>query len=152
MTTSSREPGGGRTVLTGLAVLAVLGQLYGLYRVAGPPSPSWFPHADKLEHAVGFALPVALVLLARAARAAAAGARPTRRSQGVVVAAFLAHGVVSELVQHAFYTSRTGDPRDVLADWTGTAVGVALAWWLGRDRGPAPAGAPLVGRAASRAR
>ena len=39
-------------------------QLWGLYRVSGPPQPPWFPFADKLEHAAGFALPVLLILLA----------------------------------------------------------------------------------------
>jgi VanZ family protein len=153
MATSPPEPGGRRPVLTGLAVVAVLGQLFGLYRVAGPPTPPWFPHADKLEHALGFALPVALVLLAHAVHVAGRGARPARRAQALVVAAFLAHGVVSELVQHAFYATRTGDPLDVLADWTGTALGAATAWALLRDRGPSGAGLDSsAGRAPSRAR
>jgi len=37
------------------------------------------------------------------------------------------HGVVSEVVQHTLYTSRTGDPLDVLADGTGVAVGALVA-------------------------
>jgi hypothetical protein len=45
---------------------------------------------------------------------------------------FIGHGVVSELIQHAFYTTRTGDPFDALADSVGVllgllAVGVVLA-------------------------
>jgi hypothetical protein len=45
----------------------------------------------------------------------------------LVLAVFAAHGVASELVQHFFYTNRAGDPLDVLADWTGTALGLMLA-------------------------
>jgi VanZ family protein len=109
------------------AVFAVLLQLWGLYRVAGPPQPPWFPFADKVEHAVGFALPVLLILLAIASRGAVSWQWPNMRT-GVllVVAIFAAHGVVSELVQHQWYRYRTGDPLDVLADWVGIAVGLLL--------------------------
>ena len=112
------------------AGIAVAAQLYGLYRTTGPPTPSWFPHADKLEHALGFAVPLFLVLVAVDLRS-----RVTRRElQPAVVlgvtALFAAHAVVSELIQHFFYRSRTGDPFDVLADWVGTAVGVGTYRWL----------------------
>ena len=50
----------------------------------------------------------------------------TRRALAGVVAVFAAHAVVSELVQHTFYTGRTGDPLDVLADGVGTAVGALV--------------------------
>jgi VanZ family protein len=130
-------------VLVVLAVLALAGQLYGLYRVTGPPTPTWFSQADKLEHAFGFALPTALVLAALDARARVRGAaaEPSPRRVGTVAALFAAHAVVSELIQHAFYSHRTGDPLDVLADWTGTAIGVAVALGLrrrGRDRMRSP--------------
>jgi VanZ family protein len=114
-------------VVAGLAGVAAVAQLWGLYRVAGPPASPWFPHADKLEHAVGFALPVALLLVALGLRAAELGRAPGRRSFVAVVGLFAAHAVVSELVQHAFYTSRTGDPFDVLADLFGVAAGALLA-------------------------
>ena len=102
-------------------MLAVAVHLYGLYRVTGPPSASWFPNSDKIEHAVGFCLPVLLILLTldRFGRRSA-------RWQWVVVGVFAAHAVVSELIQHWFYVHRTGDPRDALADWVGVALG-----WLG---------------------
>ena len=122
-----------------LAVLAVVGQLYGLYRVTGPPTPLWFPQADKLEHALGFALPAALVLLALDVGSRARHPRGDGLPRAAVVgvaAVFAAHAVVSELVQHAFYAHRTGDPLDVLADWTGTAVGLGFA--LGTRRRPVP--------------
>jgi VanZ family protein len=135
MATRARRPGAGWPVVAGLAALAVVAQLYGVYRVTGPPSPPWFPYADKVEHALGFALPVALAVLAAGLRARSRGRRPTRRPLAVAVVVFAAHGVVSELIQHAFYTTRTGDPLDVLADWTGTALGAVTAWAVLR---PAP--------------
>lgn len=109
------------------AVFAVLLQLWGLYRVAGPPQPPWFPFADKVEHAVGFAVPVLLILLAIALRGSVSGQWPNTRTGVFVVAIFAAHGVVSELVQHQWYRYRTGDPLDVLADWVGIAVGMLLS-------------------------
>ena len=131
-----RDTAGGRLsrLPVALAALAVLAHLYGLYRPTGPPTPSWFPQADKLEHLVGFAAPVALILLARGARTVGALRRPSRRFTVGVVAAFLLHAVVSELVQHFWYVGRTGDPVDVLADWVGVALGVAAARLLGRRR------------------
>jgi VanZ family protein len=108
------------------AVFAVLVQLWGLYRVAGPPQPPWFPFADKVEHAVGFAVPVLLILLAIALRGPRSWQWPNMRTGVFVVAIFAAHGVVSELVQHQWYRYRTGDPLDVLADWVGIAVGMLL--------------------------
>ncbi|HEX5384821.1 MAG TPA: VanZ family protein [Propionibacteriaceae bacterium] len=108
------------------AVFAVLVQLWGLYRVAGPPQPPWFPFADKVEHAVGFAVPVLFILLAIALRGSMSWQWPNMRTGVFVVAIFAAHGVVSELVQHQWYRYRTGDPLDVLADWVGIAVGMLL--------------------------
>ena len=110
-----------------LAALAVALQLYGLYRVTGPPTPPWFPQADKLEHATGFLLPVALVLLALGGRARGLGTELPRRVVVVVVAVSAAHAVVSELVQHFWYAARTGDPWDVLADLVGTSLGAVAA-------------------------
>ena len=153
MATRARRPGAGWPVVAGLAVLAVLAQLYGVYRVAGPPSPPWFPYADKAEHALGFALPVALVVLAAGLRARSGGRRPTRRPLTVAVVVFAAHGVVSELIQHFFYTTRSGDPLDALADWIGTALGAVAAWKVLR---PAPTeprpGGVSPDRVSSRAR
>jgi VanZ family protein len=150
MATRARKPGAGWPVVAGMAALAVLVQLYGLYRVAGPPSPRWFPQSDKVEHAFGFALPVALVLVAAGLRAAARGGRLPGRVLSLVLVGFAAHGVVSELVQHFFYSGRTGDPFDVLADWTGALLGALAAWRVlppgdaNLDPGPAPAGRARV--------
>jgi VanZ family protein len=153
MATRASKPGAGWPVVAGLAALAVVAQLYGVYRVTGPPSPPWFPHADKAEHAVGFALPVGLVVVAAGLRALSRGRRPSRRALAVVVAVFAVHGVVSELVQHFLYTTRSGDPFDVLADWTGTALGAVVAWAvLGPARVELRRGSAAAGGARSRAR
>lgn len=119
-------------MLSALAVAAVLGHLYGLYRPTGPPVPPWFPLADKVAHVFGFALPVGLILLARTT-AGAAGARlrqPSFRLVLLVVVGFAVHGVVSEVIQQVAYLHRTGDPADVLADWLGVAMGWAAAHLL----------------------
>ena len=97
------------------AALAVVGQLIGLY-LPRPPDAGWFPGADKLQHAIAFALPVLLIPWA--------DARPPRaRILVMVVWVSVAHGVLVELVQHLAYADRVGDPLDVLADWSGVAVG-----------------------------
>ena len=111
-----------RTAAAAAAVLALAVHLYGLYRDAGPPSVPWFTHADKVEHLVGFGLPCFLVLLALDLRRAPGVTRT--RTVALVVAAFVAHAVVSEVVQGTFYTSRSGDPADALADVAGTALGL----------------------------
>jgi hypothetical protein len=108
------------------AALAVVGQLIGLY-LPLPPDTSWFPGADKLQHAVAFALPVLLIPLADALRRRADGRPPRARILVLVVWVSVAHAVVSELIQHLAYADRVGDPLDVLADWSGVAVGGLVA-------------------------
>jgi len=120
-------------VLTGLAALSVLAQVYGLYRPAGPAQPAWFPGVDKLQHAVGFALPVLLVLHAEAARVRS-NRGPSRRFCTATAVAFAGHAVVSEVIQGSFYRSRTGDPYDVAADWVGITLGL-LAHYVASRRG-----------------
>lgn len=114
------------------AVIAVLLQLWGLYRVIGPPQTPWFPYSDKVAHIIGFALPVMLILLAVALRHGLGAARwPSVKISALVVGVFAAHAVVSELIQHVWYQYRTGDPLDVIADWIGIAAGVALVRLIG---------------------
>ncbi len=108
------------------AGLAVVGQLVGLY-LPRSPGPGWFPGADKLQHGIAFALPVVLVPWADMLRRRAAGRPPRARVLVLVVWISVAHAVVSELVQHAAYADRVGDPLDVLADWSGIAIGGLLA-------------------------
>jgi hypothetical protein len=114
-------------LVAGGAAIAVLLQLRGLYRVIGPPQPPWFPYADKVAHTIGFALPVLLILLAAALRHPLGAQWPSPRISALVVGLFVAHAVVSELIQHVWYRYRTGDPLDVIADWIGIAAGVVLA-------------------------
>lgn len=111
-------------VLILLSALAVGLQLYGLYRPVGTPDPVWFPHADKIVHVLGFALPVAVVLITLAWFAVQRGEALAARTIAVVVAVFAGHAVVSEVIQGGLYASRSGDSSDVLADW----VGVGLGW------------------------
>lgn len=108
------------------AVIAVLLQLWGLYRVIGPSQVPWIPYPDKVAHFIGFALPVMLILLAVALRHPSGARRPSLRISALVVGVFAAHAVVSELIQHVWYQYRTGDPLDVIADWIGIAASVAL--------------------------
>ena len=104
------------------AALVVVGQLIGLY-LPRPPDAGWFPGADKLQHAVAFALPVLLIPWADALRRRADSRPPRARILVLVVWVSVAHAVLSELVQHLAYADRVGDPLDVLADWSGVAVG-----------------------------
>lgn len=122
-----------RLVATGAAIVGLAVHLWGLYRDHGPPSVGWFPYADKLEHLVGFGLPCFLVLLALHLHAATAGRAPGTRTVALVGGLFVVHAVVSEIVQGAFYTSRSGDPFDTLADVVGTGMGLA-AYLLVRRR------------------
>ena len=109
------------------AGLAVVGQLIGLYLPRPPAGANWFPGADKLQHGLAFALPVILVPWADTLRRRAVGRPPRARVLVLVVWASAAHAVVSEIVQHVAYADRMGDPLDLLADWSGIAVGGLLA-------------------------
>lgn len=123
------------------AGLAVALQLSGLYATRLPDGTVWFRGADKVQHAVAFALPVVLISWADTLRRRAAGRPPRARVLVGVVWVSAVHAVVSEIVQHAAYANRVGDPLDVLADWSGIAVGGLLAGTVlalrqsGRHRG-----------------
>jgi hypothetical protein len=131
-------------VVAGAAGLAVVAQLVGLYVPEPPAGGSWFPGADKLLHGLAFALPVLLIPWADTLRRRVAGRPPRARVLVLVVWVSAAHAVVSELVQHTAYAGRAGDPLDVLADWSGIAVGGLLAGialslrQVGRHRTPRP--------------
>ena len=132
-------------LLVTLAAAAILVHLYGLYRPTGPPTSLRFPYADKVQHLLGFAVPVCLVLTARWRWQLRSGGVLTRRFTLLVVAVFALHAVVSELAQHFFYLHRTGDYVDALADWVGVALGWAMAllarhgWHLRATRAAVPA-------------
>jgi hypothetical protein len=97
-------------------------QLWALYRPAGPSALPWLPNADKLGHAIIFGLPLLLILLTGASRRRALGLRPATRFVAIASAIFAGHAVLSEWIQHRFYSQRAGDPFDVLADWTGCVL------------------------------
>jgi VanZ family protein len=78
------------------------------------------------------------VLLALHVHAAAAGRLLSTRATALVVGLFVVHAVVSEVVQGDFYTSRSGDPFDALADVIGTGLGLAAYLVVRRRVGPAP--------------
>ena len=71
-----------------------------------------------------FGLPLLLILITVASRRRALGRRPTGRFVWITAAVFAGHAVLSEWIQHQFYSERVGDPYDVLADWTGCALAV----------------------------
>jgi hypothetical protein len=120
----------GSVVATGL-------HLWALYRPAGPSALSWLPNADKLGHAIIFGLPLLLILVTGASRRRALRRRPSVRFVWITAAVFAGHAVVSEWIQHRFYSERVGDPWDVLADCVGCTLavfGYALVdrRWTGR--------------------
>ena len=139
-------PASSRRLAAAAAAVAVVVHLWGLYRDHGPPTPRWFPQADKLEHLVGFGLPCFLVLLAVHLQVLASGRRPRARTVGLVVGLFAVHAVVSEILQGTLYTTRTGDPYDALADLAGTLLGL-LAHLVVVRRRVRPVGRPPEGDA-----
>ncbi|MGJ6979683.1 VanZ family protein [Aestuariimicrobium soli] len=104
-------------LLRHLLTLAFVGvtavHLAGLYwpRVELPGDA---PNTDKWVHLVAFGVPVAL------------GWLRFRRHRWWLVAAFAAHGPLSELLQGTVLPHRSGDPLDAVADLVGVAVGVLV--------------------------
>lgn len=111
-------------ILPVLAVVAVAVQLFGLYRAGGPPEAGVFPGVDKVEHLLGFAVPLVLVLLTAWWPRNGGSAGISRRFGVVVTVVFVAQAVVSELVQAALLPMRSGDPLDAVAD----SLGLILGW------------------------
>ena len=124
-----------------LAGAALVVHCYGLYRPDSPPATPWLPYSDKFEHAIGFGLPLLLVLVTLAVRAQSRGRRLGSAAVVVTAAVFGAHAVISEVVQSVSYPSRTGDPLDVLADAVGLLLGVVAFQLFDRSalRSRAPA-------------
>jgi hypothetical protein len=115
-------------------VVAVAAQLWGLYRPVGVPSAPLFPHADKVEHLVGFGIPLLLVLVTLGRWSTVPGLRLARRPFLLAVGGFMVHGAISEIVQGTFYTTRSADPLDLVADWTGIMLAVLAYRLLTRRR------------------
>ena len=112
----------------------VLAQQIGLYGPAGPVRSQWFPAADKLQHALGFALPMFLVLTTLDTYAARAGRSLRAFWPAAVLGVFAANAVVSEVVQSRPGSGRTGDPVDAAADLVGIALGYLAYRRLARPR------------------
>lgn len=108
--------------------------LWGLYTPGEPESGMLFPHADKVLHFLGFAIPASLaVLLFR---------------HWWPIVAFAGNAVLSELIQHFFLPNRDGDVFDLLADLSGLLVAVAVWWWVQRAAATA-SGSPTSSTSAS---
>jgi len=116
------------------SVVATGFHLWALYRPAGPSALPWLPNADKLGHAIIFGLPLLLILIAVGNRRQALGRRPTGRFVWITAAVFAGHAILSEWIQHRFYSERVGDPYDVVADCTGCALAVLGYAWVDRRR------------------
>lgn len=87
-----------------------------------PPQVVTFPHADKIQHALAYAL---LMLWF-------AQLRLTRSERAVTAGALLVLGVAIEVMQG------WGGVRDFsVADIAADVLGIALGWWAAPPRGPA---------------
>jgi len=108
-----------------LGIVAVVVQCIGLYGPPGPPAAPGLP-VDKVEHLLGFAVPVGLFVAARV-------------NPWWVLGLAVGQAVTSEVVQGLLLPDRSGDPLDLLADLVGIALGWAVPTVLVRRRGrPAP--------------
>jgi VanZ family protein len=101
-----------------LAVLA--GVTVSLWPAPHLPDP-WFPAADKVQHAVAYAL---LFVLGRQA-----GYRSTR----ALIIGLLVLGAVIEVAQ-GFTATRTAEWLDIVADGIGIGAGFLGAAWIERQR------------------
>lgn len=118
-----------RSVWSVLGLLALIVQLVAVYRPSEPALPASLPGLDKLGHAAIFAAPVFCLLLAgRSIRTGRFG----RTAGWLVPVIFLAHAVVSEGIQYAFFAHRDGDPFDALADVVGIGLGFGAAFLISR--------------------
>ena len=108
------------TARRALFLAALAGNLVVLYAPHPPATPGAGAGADKVVHAVVFAV---LVLTGLRAGLRAAWFVPV----------VLAHALTSEIVQEVLLPERQGDPWDALADVVGTALGVAAHRWRRRS-------------------
>lgn len=96
-----------------VASIAVLIQLAVLYAPRAPTVETGLP-LDKVAHVVVFAVPVVALV---------AAGLPWRW----VVPGMALHALLSEVLQAAVLSERSGDPADVAADLVGVAMGALLA-------------------------
>lgn len=102
-----------------------MAMLWGLSSRSVLPGASLTP--DWVQHGLAYA-GLALVTLRATTRGrwAAVGLRPVLAAWIIVVI----YGVIDE-VHQSFVPSRSPDPRDVVADAAGAALGLAVAWAWG---------------------
>lgn len=86
------------------------------------PNEPWFPGADKVEHALSFALLLGI------------GLRAGYRNPLALAIGLLALGGAVELAQGALTTTRSAEWLDWFADAAGIALGWATAWLAARRR------------------
>jgi membrane associated rhomboid family serine protease len=86
------------------------------------PNEPWFPGADKVEHALSFALLLWV------------GLRAGYRNLPALAIGLLALGGAVELAQGSLTTTRSAEWLDWFADATGIAFGWATAWFAARRR------------------
>jgi VanZ family protein len=96
----------------GFVALATLASLVPIQKLPTPPGLN-----DKLEHVVGYAL-LALWF---------AGIYPRSRYPWIA-GSLLVMGLAIEWLQGAMHWGRSADFRDLIANITGIAVGLSLAW------------------------
>jgi hypothetical protein len=95
-------------------IVAFAVQLWALYLYAPEGTDSLpIPHLDKVVHTAIFALPAALGVLARF-------------PLWIIGAVLAAHAPMSEIAQHHWLRSRSGDPWDVVADGSGVVMGLLV--------------------------
>lgn len=131
---SSRSPSAvwSKLALLGyiFGLLAVALEFYLLYSPAPPAGPS-IPNFDKVAHLSMFGAPVFFLLW-------------TRLPAKLVVAVFVAHAALSEVIQWRFIPTRDGSPFDFMADCVGIALAIVVhrlvRRWLARrlERSPVP--------------
>lgn len=114
-----------RLAFAGSAILSVVV----LFAPSDGGASGIFPGADKVGHATLFALVAVTGALA---------GLPVRET----TAALLGYAVGSEVAQALLLPRRAGDPRDVVADLTGVAIGLLVVRALARrSSGALPAAA-----------
>lgn len=112
---SGWRPFGWAALIVLLAVQVIA--LYGPPPSVGPVDTGLFPHADKVGHLFGFAVPSLLAGLLR--------------SRAVVVL-LVVHALTSELLQGWLTSDRVMDVLDAAANLAGIALGLTLAWLVNR--------------------
>ena len=103
--------------VVGWVALLVLVATGSLMPSSGLPDVGFFPGADKLQHAAGYAVMSGYAVLLFA----------TRRARLRAAVGLLAFGIAIELAQGAFTADRTPELADVVANATGIAIGQLLA-------------------------